>query len=197
MAYLQSTPAFEGCAMKLLLLAVSLVALGGCVAPGYEYVQPDYAGAGGYYSGGYSAGGYYPDYYGGCCNAAGVSIGYGYGYPGYYAGGNYPYGYYGSYGYYGYYPHGGGRDGDDGHGSHSDDPQPWRSPDHPPIPHHGGVVQSEWSAPPARMISPSFPPRIAPRVEAPPPFHTTGHAVAPVRSWTPPPRPSKSKTQQF
>ena len=54
--------------MKLLLLAAVLGALGGCVAPGYDYVQPDYAGAGGYYSdGGYGGGyqdgavGYYPD----------------------------------------------------------------------------------------------------------------------------------------
>ena len=187
--------------MKWLLLAASLVVLGGCVAPGYDYVQPDYAGAGGYYSGGYYSGGgygdgyrdgtagYYPGYYGGCCDAAGLSIGYGYGYgyPGYYAGGSYPYGYYG---YYGYYPTG------NGNGSQTDAPQPWRGPDHPPIPHHSSVAQSEWSAPLPRMASPTFEPHVAPPIEAPSQFHT-GHAVAPVRSWTPPPRSSKPKARQF
>lgn len=108
----------------MLLLAASLLALGGCVAPGY-YVQPDYAG-GGYYDGGYygSAGSYYPAYDEGCCSGS-VSIGYGYGYPGYYGGSGYPYyggsyyggGYYGG-GYYGggYYGHGGHRNRHDGHG---------------------------------------------------------------------------------
>ena len=111
--------------LKLSLLAASLLALGGCVAPGYDYVQPDYAGAGGYYSGGYyDGGGYYSGYYDGCCYPAGVSIGVGVGYPGYHAWGNYPYNYYGYNGYYynGYYynhghhhHHHGDDDGDDNH----------------------------------------------------------------------------------
>ncbi|MGH8211871.1 MAG: hypothetical protein ACREPP_01415 [Rhodanobacteraceae bacterium] len=114
--------------LKLSLLAASLFALGGCVAPGYDYVRPGYSGSGGYYDGGYYAGGYYDnasgyysDYYDGCCYPPGVSIGVGvgYGYPGYYAWGNYPYGYYGYNGYY--YDHGhhhhhhGDHDGDDHH----------------------------------------------------------------------------------
>jgi hypothetical protein len=124
--------------LKLFLLAASLLALGGCVAPGYDYVRPGYSGAdgyddGGYYTGGYydGAGGYYSDYYDGCCYPGGVSIGVGvgYGYPGYYAWGNYPYGYYGYYGYY--YDHGhhhhhhhGDHDGDDHHGGGQGGAQP-------------------------------------------------------------------------
>jgi hypothetical protein len=118
--------------MKLPLLAASLLALGGCVAPGY-YVQPDYSGGGyyddsGYYGGGYYEGsdGYYPGYDDGCCGSASVSIGYGYGYGGYgYGYGGYGYGYPGYYGWsgypngYGYYGggyYGGGYYGRGGHG---------------------------------------------------------------------------------
>ncbi|HET9836439.1 MAG TPA: hypothetical protein VFP88_08875 [Rhodanobacteraceae bacterium] len=178
--------------MKLLLIAASLVLLGGCVAPGY-YVQPDYPGGGGYYGDGYyeSSGGYYPDYYGG--NSAGLSIGYGYGYgdPGYYGWGSYPYGYngyYGSYGgYYGYgrYHHGDGHHhGDhhhgghdwDGHGHHRDsgwnggdphdgrtDARPWRKPDRAPIPFREEAMRTGGSAPQPRMISPDLAPHSTPQ----------------------------------
>lgn len=114
--------------LKLFLLAASLLALGGCVAPGYDYVRPGYSGSAGYYDGGYytgghyDGGGYYSDYYDGCCYPGGVSIGVGvgYGYPGYYAWGNYPYNYYGYNGYYynGYY-HGHGHHHH--HGDHDED----------------------------------------------------------------------------
>lgn len=116
--------------MKRLLLVASLITVGGCVAPGYDYVRPQYSGAygydgpqdgydGGYYSGGYyDDGGYYPDYYDGCCGPASLNIGfgYGYGYPGYYAWGGYPYGYYGypGYTYYVYDSHH-HHDGNNGH----------------------------------------------------------------------------------
>lgn len=118
--------------MKRLLLVACLIPVAGCVAPGYDYVRPQYSGTygydgsqdgygvGGYYSGGYydGVGGYYPDYYDGCCDPASVSIGfgYGYGYPGYYAWGGYPYGYYGypGYSYYVYDSHH-HHDGNNGH----------------------------------------------------------------------------------
>lgn len=126
--------------MKLLLLAAAMLALGGCVAPGY-YVQPDHAG--GYYGSGYYEGsGYYPDYYDGCCGSAGLSIdyGYGYGYPGYYGWDNYPYygGYYGSY----YYGHGGHhRHGHHDHDGHHDghwDGRHWDGD------HHGRHHDDHW-----------------------------------------------------
>lgn len=125
--------------MKLLLLAASLVLLGGCVAPGY-YVQPDYSGGGGYYSGGYygsdgyyGSGGYYPDYYGGCCASSGVSIGYGYdyGYPGYYGWSGYPYRYGGYYGHDGHYRRHGDHDRDGHrHGDHDRNGHHWDKHDH-------------------------------------------------------------------
>src|SRR5690348_4915259 len=140
--------------MKWPLLAASLLALGGCVAPGY-YVQPDYAGGGyyddgGYYGGGYyDDGGYYPGYDEGCCSGS-VSIGYGYGYPGYgygypgyYGWGGYPngYGYYG--GYYGRGGHNrgghrGGHDGNDHHGGHD------RDGHHGDDGHGGGHHDGRW-----------------------------------------------------
>ena len=192
--------------MKLSLLAASLVALGGCVAPGYDYVQPDYAGAGGYYSGGYydGVGGYYSDYYDGCCDPASVSIGfgYGYGYPGYYDWGNYPYGYYYG-GYYDYYHHHHG-DWDGHHPDHGGydphvdpavqrwpDKQAWRGPDHPRVPHWNTMTQSGGQISQPQISAPHFAPHY--------PSHSNPGTSAhePPRSWTPPPRSDKPKAQQF
>ncbi len=188
--------------MKLSLLAASLVALGGCVAPGY-YVQPD-----GYYSDGYyyDEGGYDSAYYDGCCYSGSVSIGfgYGYGYPGYYG---YPYDYYGGYYYYDrYHHHHGDWDGHHGddhwnhggydHDDHVDpavarwpDKQPWRVPDHPRVPHWNTMTQSGGQIPQPQTGSPHFTPH----------YHSDSGASAhePPRSWTPPPRTDKPKPQQF
>jgi hypothetical protein len=201
--------------MKLPLLAASLVALGGCVAPGYDYVQPDYAG-GGYYSGGYydGIGGYYSDYYDGCCgpNSVSIGFGYGYGYPGYYDWGGYPYDYYGGYYNYDRYhhhhgdwdgDHGGHHDWDDHHGNHGGydvhvdpavqrwpDKQPWRIPDHPRVPHWNTMTRSGGQAPQPQFSSPRFTPHYQ--------NHSNSGASAnePPRSWTPA-QPEKPKTQQF
>lgn len=126
--------------MKLALLALGLIVLGGCaVGPDYGYVRPD----GDYYGGGYSGGvydnAYYDDgyYYRTCGDCGSVSIGFGYGYPGY---GGYPYyayPYYGGYYYYGGYGHHhhdhhdhGDHDGDDHHDSwHHHDHGDARDPD--------------------------------------------------------------------
>ena len=192
--------------MKLSLLAASLVALGGCVAPGYDYVQPDYAGSGGYYSGGYydGTGGYYSDYYDGCCDPASVSIGfgYGYGYPGYYDWGSYPYGYYGGYYDYDYYHHHHG-DWDDHHSDHGGydprvDPavqrwpneQPSRVPDHPRVPHWNTMTQSSGQVPQPQISAPRFTPHYQTH------SHPEPSAHEPPRSWTPP-RHEKPKAQQF
>lgn len=194
--------------MKLLLLAASLVVLGGCVASDYDYVRPDYSGTGYYddgYGGGYDGSGYYgssyyPEYYGGCCGSVGVSIGYGYGgygygYPGPYG---YPYGYYTYpngyyYGHHGdhhdHHHDGGGWDGG-GSGDHDDDDpaQPWRQPDHPPMPRHNNPEALRWSAPEPQMISPGVQPHVTPRFAPRSPSGAGGHSTAPVRT-SPPPRP--------
>lgn len=204
--------------MKLLLLAASLVLLGGCVAPGY-YVQPDYSAAGGYYGDGYyeGSGGYYPGYYDGCCSSAGVSIGYGYGY-GYptYGWGSDPFGYYGYYGgYYDYgrYRHGGHHHGGhhwDGHGHHGDGgwnggggdhsgARPWRQPDHPPIPMRNEAMRTGDSALQQRLISPDIAPHSPPRFSGHfgprPQSGTARHDARPVH--VAPDRPGKRKSREF
>lgn len=200
--------------LKLSLVAASLLALGGCVAPGYDYVRPGYADTGGYYDGGYytggyydSAGGYYSDYYDGCCYPAGVSIGVGvgYGYPGYYTWGNYPYGYYGYNGYYydhGHHHHHGDHDWDDhgdhgGYDAHVDpavqrwpDKQPSRIPDHPRVPHWSTMTQPGGQAMRPQAGAPHFTPHYENR------SNSGASSHEPPRSWTPP-TSGKSKTQQF
>lgn len=94
-----------------ILIGVAVLALAGCVYPGYTYVRGGYAG--GYYTGdayyydeGYAPAYYYGDY--GCCGWYGPSVNIG---VGYYGGGYYHRG--GYHGYRGRYwsnhsPHGGG-----------------------------------------------------------------------------------------
>ncbi|MGN6313492.1 MAG: hypothetical protein ACTHMO_07020 [Rhodanobacteraceae bacterium] len=121
--------------MKMVLPAVGLFVLAGCVEPDYGYVRPDY-----YYvpSGGYYDGGYYDDYgggyYGDCMDCGSLSIGIGYGYPGYGYGYGYPYhhGYYdrwhgdynrGGHDWRGRWHQSGGHDGD-----HHASGRRWRHP---------------------------------------------------------------------
>ena len=167
---------------KVLMPAVAMALLGGCVTPypyqytggsgDYYYGQPyvEYRDYGGYYGGlGY---GYPYGWYG--------SVGFGgyYGYPFYgpyrYWGGGYPYwGGYGGYGYpytWRYYPDhrpGGGHHHDDDHsdgGGHPDRPQPpWRNLDDL-RPRHGGNLPPQTSSTTLRpvMATPSQPAMVTP-----------------------------------
>lgn len=94
-----------------ILTSIAVLALAGCVYPGYTYVRGDYGN--GYYTGNayYYGDGYYAApayYYGGygCCGWYGSSVNIGIGY---YGGGYYRHGYRG-----GYYGH--GWDGHSWHG---------------------------------------------------------------------------------
>lgn len=79
-------------------IGIAILALAGCVYPGYTYVRGDYGG--GYYTGNvYYDDGYAPVYgYGdyGCCGWYGPSVSIGLGY---YGGGYYRHGYRGYYGH--------------------------------------------------------------------------------------------------
>lgn len=97
-----------------ILIGIAVLALAGCVYPGYTYVRGGYGGAS-YYTGtayGYDDGYYVPAYYSGgygCCGWYGPSVNIGIGY---YGGGYY------RHGYRGYYGHGWNGHTWHGNGSH-------------------------------------------------------------------------------
>ena len=105
-----------------ILIGVAVLALAGCVYPGYTYVRGGY---GGYYTGdayyyddAYAAPYYYGGYGYGCCGWYGPSVNIG---VGYYGGGYYRHGYRGDYrgrGWSGHAPRGGWRGGESHRGRH-------------------------------------------------------------------------------
>ncbi len=89
-----------------LLAGVAVLALAGCVYPGYSYVRGDYGsgyytGDAYYYDGGYATPAYYYGGYG-CCGWYGPSVNIGIGY---YGGGYYHRGYRGGYDGHGWSGH--------------------------------------------------------------------------------------------
>lgn len=151
--------------MKFALLAIGLIALGGCVMdPDYGYVRPD-AGYAYYPDGAYGSDYYGDGYYGACGSCGSVSIGVGYGYGGYptygypaydyggypgYGYGGYPYGGYTVYGGYpyGYYGHSHGHHDHDHHGhDHHDYDHHDHGDHHDHDEHHGhgGHDDHDWN----------------------------------------------------
>lgn len=164
-----------GNAVQLAALCACALSLAGC-ATGYSFVQPDMAGSGGYYTSSepYAGQGYYDDYGTGPYYPGTSGWGYyngSWSYPG-------PFGWYGGYaggswftfgfslggtwgfpGYWGPWYSGGygWRCNAPGctqwrqhrHDGHTDSPQPWLQPDHPPVPPQ--VVHGAGSARPVAV----------------------------------------------